>query len=108
MKTNKLTQIVSLVKCSGPARKGTGQEQGGDHCDCIASGNPNKPKQHGADPHAKNCAVYLTPTVIITPDAAEPDACLWCVVSPASPDYHPYCSLDCATASAIDDERGGR
>ena len=28
-------------------------------CDCIASGNPNKPKQHGADPHAKNCAVYL-------------------------------------------------
>jgi hypothetical protein len=27
-------------------------------CDCIASGNTNKPKQHGADPHAKNCAVY--------------------------------------------------
>ena len=28
-------------------------------CDCIASGHANKPKQHGADPHAKNCAVYL-------------------------------------------------
>ena len=27
-------------------------------CDCIASGNAAKPKQHGADPHAKNCAVY--------------------------------------------------
>ena len=27
-------------------------------CDCIAMGNPNKPKQHGADPHAKNCRVY--------------------------------------------------
>lgn len=27
-------------------------------CDCITSGNPAKPKQHGADPHAKNCAVY--------------------------------------------------
>jgi hypothetical protein len=28
-------------------------------CDCIASGNADKPKQHGADPHAKNCAVYV-------------------------------------------------
>lgn len=28
-------------------------------CDCAASGNAMKPKQHGADPHAKNCAVYL-------------------------------------------------
>jgi hypothetical protein len=28
-------------------------------CDCIASGNVNKPKQHGADPHAKNCAIYI-------------------------------------------------
>lgn len=27
-------------------------------CDCIASGNKLKPKQHGADPHAKNCRVY--------------------------------------------------
>lgn len=27
-------------------------------CDCIESGNKNKPKQHGSDPHAKNCAVY--------------------------------------------------
>jgi hypothetical protein len=27
-------------------------------CDCIASGNAKKPKQHGADPHAKNCAIY--------------------------------------------------
>lgn len=27
-------------------------------CDCITSGNTLKPKQHGADPHAKNCAVY--------------------------------------------------
>ncbi len=27
-------------------------------CDCIASGNAAKPKQHGADPHAKNCNVY--------------------------------------------------
>jgi hypothetical protein len=35
-------------------------------CDCIASGNASKPKQHGADPHAKNCAVYTrreTPSV---------------------------------------------
>lgn len=31
-------------------------------CDCEASGNLNKPKQHQADPHAKNCKVYLTPT----------------------------------------------
>jgi hypothetical protein len=30
-------------------------------CDCIESGNAAKPKQHGADPHAKNCAVYKTP-----------------------------------------------
>lgn len=28
-------------------------------CDCAASGNTKKPKQHGADPHAKNCDVYL-------------------------------------------------
>ena len=28
------------------------------HCDCITSGNANKPKQHGADPHAKNCNIY--------------------------------------------------
>jgi hypothetical protein len=28
------------------------------HCDCIASGNTEKPKQDGADPHAKNCAIY--------------------------------------------------
>ena len=27
-------------------------------CDCIVSGNALKPKQHGADPHAKNCTVY--------------------------------------------------
>lgn len=33
--------------------------EGTPPCDCIASGNPAKPKQHGADPHAKNCAVYL-------------------------------------------------
>lgn len=31
-------------------------------CDCIASGNQNKPKQHGADPHAKNCAIYIRTT----------------------------------------------
>lgn len=30
-------------------------------CDCAASGNALKPKQHGADPHAKNCAVYTSP-----------------------------------------------
>lgn len=29
-------------------------------CDCIASGNQDKPKQHGADPHAKSCAIYTT------------------------------------------------
>jgi len=28
------------------------------NCDCITSGNAAKPKQHGADPHAKNCRVY--------------------------------------------------
>lgn len=33
-------------------------EEESPQCDCIASGNANKPKQHGADPHAKNCAVY--------------------------------------------------
>lgn len=27
-------------------------------CDCVTAGNQAKPKQHGADPHAKNCAVY--------------------------------------------------
>lgn len=27
-------------------------------CDCIVSGNLNKPKQHQADPHAKSCSVY--------------------------------------------------
>ena len=27
-------------------------------CDCEASGNTNKPKQHAADPHAKNCRAY--------------------------------------------------
>lgn len=30
-------------------------------CDCIASGNVEKPKQHGADSHAKNCAIYSEP-----------------------------------------------
>ena len=33
--------------------------QGTAGCDCITSGNEAKPKQHGADPHAKNCQVYL-------------------------------------------------
>lgn len=33
-----------------------------NECDCIASGNAAKPKQHGADPHAKNCAVYTGTT----------------------------------------------
>lgn len=28
-------------------------------CDCIESGNEEKPKQHGMDPHAKNCNYYL-------------------------------------------------
>lgn len=48
-----------------------------------------------------------TPSVIITPEPDPPDvpACLWCIFEPASPTYDPYCSLDCATASAIDDER---
>lgn len=27
-------------------------------CDCIASGNTSKPKQHLVDPHAKNCRIY--------------------------------------------------
>jgi hypothetical protein len=31
-------------------------------CDCEASGNAAKPKQHAADPHAKSCAVYTAPT----------------------------------------------
>lgn len=46
-------------------------------------------------------------SVIITPELDPPDvpACLWCIFEPASPKYDPYCSLDCATASAIDDER---
>lgn len=30
-------------------------------CDCITSGNSDKPLQHAADPHAKNCAVYRQP-----------------------------------------------
>lgn len=35
-------------------------------CDCIASGNALKPKQHGADPHAKDCNVYAaTPAPVI-------------------------------------------
>ncbi len=29
-------------------------------CDCAAIGNFDKPKQHGADPHAKNCRVYTS------------------------------------------------
>lgn len=37
-------------------------------CDCIASGNHDKPKQHGADPHAKNCRVYTD----VTEQAAAP------------------------------------
>lgn len=52
---------------------------------------------------------FDTPTVIITlidvPDPPDVPACLWCIFEPASPTYDPYCSLDCATASAIDDER---
>lgn len=36
-------------------------------CDCIASGNREKPKQHGADPHAKNCAIYATEWIHIEP-----------------------------------------
>jgi len=30
-------------------------------CDYITSGNADKPKQHGADPHAKTCAIYAAP-----------------------------------------------
>lgn len=37
------------------------QELTDERCDCIASGNAEKPKQHGADPHAKNCNVYQKP-----------------------------------------------
>ena len=38
-------------------------------CDCIASGNINKPKQHGADPHAKNCAIYLYGPITLRAEA---------------------------------------
>lgn len=41
-------------------------------CDCIASGNTKKPKQHGADPHAKNCRVYQTPMTITGRTPSEP------------------------------------
>lgn len=27
-------------------------------CDCWTSGNDDKPKQHGADAHAKDCAIH--------------------------------------------------
>lgn len=40
-----------------PAKKQTDPRPA---CDCIVSGNVNKPKQHGADAHAKNCAIYQT------------------------------------------------
>ena len=47
----------------GETEEGFGYPIGTDGtavCDCIASGNEEKPKQHGADPHAKNCKVYTT------------------------------------------------
>lgn len=73
--------------------KAEGQKQGEDHtcehgialdvhcCFCQRSGffPPD------------NCTCYV-------------ESCLWCVVEPVSLKYYPYCSLDCATASAIDDE----
>ena len=33
-------------------------------CDCAAAGNVAKPKQHGADQHAKGCAVYTHPAPV--------------------------------------------
>jgi hypothetical protein len=42
----------------GPSAESGKPETAPPTCDCIASGNALKPKQHGADPHAKNCAVY--------------------------------------------------
>lgn len=45
-------------------------------------------------------------SITLSDDQPDPPACLWCVVDPASPEHYPYCSLDCATASAIDEERG--
>ena len=50
-----------LTRCDGFASAATPDvtAKRDRECDCIASGNPEKPKQHGADPHAKNCAVYV-------------------------------------------------
>jgi DNA helicase-2/ATP-dependent DNA helicase PcrA len=51
-------------------------------CDCAASGNAQKPKQHGADAHAKNCASLIgAPVAQLTPAAAASLA----VFEPASP-----------------------
>lgn len=46
----------------------------------------------------------IQPSVIITPDPPDAPACLWCQSNPATPEYDPYCSRECATASAVDDE----
>lgn len=49
-------------------------------CDCAAAGNLEKPKQHGADVHAKTCAVYTRRDAM--PGTAEPARWspykLWC------------------------------
>lgn len=83
MRTKDLTGLTNLIQCSEPlAKSQTEQKQGEDQP-----------------------APSVPSSVIITPDPPEPDACLWCVVEPASDQHHPYCSLDCAVASAVDDER---
>ena len=65
-------------------------------CDCIVSGNANKPKQHEADPHAKNCRIYtgraIYVGVIVT--------CLVChrhkkPIGRSQPLEADYCTDDC-------------
>lgn len=48
----------SLFRMYAPLMREYRQIINKNDCDCIASGNEAKPKQHGADAHAKNCAVY--------------------------------------------------
>ena len=71
-------------------------------CDIMLGPRAQAKRDKSGEDHAP----ATSGPVIITHDPIDDAApCLWCVVELASEQHYPYCSLDCAVASSIDDER---
>jgi len=68
-------------------------------CDCIASGNMAKPKQHGADLHAKDCAIYTgakgPPPPQVCPECGTPLS--YCTTAGERPTYCDQCDREVLT-----------